>query len=90
MVRGAPGTLHLSGGGWAWIVAVPIGVLVVACASPAGWLWDSEFGGFDALAYHLELPQEWMQRAGRVWPVDHNVYSYLPSYVEAAYVQVRR
>ena len=81
------GAVRLGEGRWVWIAAVPIAVIVVACASPPGWLWDSEYGAFDALAYHLELPQEWM-RAGRVWPTDHNVYSYLPGYVESAYVQL--
>ena len=46
-------------------------------------LWGSEFGGYDVLEYHLELPQEWLA-AGRLSPLDHNAYSYLPSYLEAA------
>jgi hypothetical protein len=62
-------------------------LLLVAACSPPGWLWDSEFGGFDALAYHLELPQQWLAR-GWLWPVDHNVYSYLPGYVESAYMHL--
>ncbi len=64
-----------------------IALLAVASASPAGWLWGSEFGGYDALSYHLQLPQEWIA-AGRIEPVTHNVYSYLPSYVESAFVHL--
>ncbi len=74
-------------GSLAWLAAVPIGVLIVAASAPPGWLWSSEFGAYDALAYHLQLPQEWW-RDGRVWPVEHNVYAFLPSYVEAAFVHL--
>lgn len=63
-----------------------MGILLVASCSAPGWLWDSEFGGYDALSYHLQLPREWLQ-IGLV-PVEHNVYSYLPSAMEAAYLHV--
>jgi hypothetical protein len=67
-----------------WAAAPAIAVLLVAAYSAPGWLWDSEFGGYDALSYHLQLPKEWLA-LGRITPLDHNVYSYLPGYVEAAY-----
>jgi hypothetical protein len=73
---------------WVWLAALPVcGVVVAAVGVPPGVLWGSEFGGFDVLSYHLQLPQEWIA-AGRIWPVEHNVYSYLPGYVEAAYTHV--
>lgn len=73
---------------WTLLLCVPgLGVLLVAACSPPGWLWDSEFGGFDALSYHLQLPQEWL-RDGRLAPLEHNVYSFLPGYVEAAYMHL--
>jgi hypothetical protein len=59
-------------------------VLVVAACSAPGWLWSTEFGGYDALSYHLQLPREWLA-LGRIQPLEHNVYSFLPSAVEAAY-----
>ncbi|MHC4965247.1 MAG: hypothetical protein ACYTGE_10075 [Planctomycetota bacterium] len=68
----------------AWAAAPVIAVLLLAACSAPGWLWASEFGGYDALSYHLQLPKEWLA-AGRITPLDHNVYSYLPGYVEAAY-----
>jgi hypothetical protein len=72
----------------AWMLLAPgAGVLLVAAASPPGWLWASEFGGYDALSYHLQLPQEWL-RGGRIAPVEHNVYSFLPGYVEAAFAHL--
>lgn len=73
------------GPGWA---TIPAGCIVfIAASNPPGTLWNSEFGGYDALSYHLELPQEWLV-AGRIEPLEHNVYSYLPSAVEAAYLHL--
>ncbi|MCC7388443.1 MAG: hypothetical protein IT431_06705 [Phycisphaerales bacterium] len=74
--------------GLVWMLACPaVAVLLVAAVMPPGWLWASEYGGFDALSYHLQLPQEWLA-SGRVEPVEHNVYSYLPGYVEAAFTHL--
>ena len=71
-----------------WLLAsVSLGVMLVAAASSPGWLWQSEFGGFDALSYHLPLPIEWAAQ-GRITPLAHNVYSYLPGYLEAAYTHL--
>lgn len=69
---------------WPLLWVVPAAVLLVAAANPPGWLWESEFGGYDALSYHLRLPQEWLS-GGRVWPLEHNVYSHLPGYLEVAF-----
>lgn len=70
------------------LLALPAAaVLAVAACSPPGWLWGSEFGGYDALSYHLQLPQEWLEQ-GRVTPLTHNVYSYLPSLVEVAFLRL--
>ncbi|MBY0311569.1 MAG: hypothetical protein K2W85_05835 [Phycisphaerales bacterium] len=73
---------------WAALLWAPaIALLLVAASNPPGALWRSEFGAFDVLSYHLQLPKEWA--AGeRVWPVEHNVYSYLPSLVESAFVHL--
>jgi 4-amino-4-deoxy-L-arabinose transferase-like glycosyltransferase len=67
-----------------WLAAPAIASLIVASCSAPGWLWASEFGGYDALSYHLQLPKEWLA-LGRIEPFEHNVYSFLPGYVEAAY-----
>lgn len=61
-----------------------LAVLVVASASPTGWLWASEGFGYDTRSYHMQLPAEWLAM-GRLWPLEHNVYSFLPGYVEAAF-----
>lgn len=69
-----------------WFAVAPAFGLMLACAcSTPGWLWGSEFGGFDAMSYHLQLPQEWLA-TGRIQPLHHNVYSYLPSYMESAFL----
>lgn len=66
---------------------VSVAVLLVAACNPPGVLWASEAGGFDALSYHLPLPQEWAQ-GERIWPLQHNVYSFLPSYAESGFTQI--
>lgn len=63
--------------------APPLATLAVAAIAAPGWLWASEFGGYDALSYHLQLPKEWLG-LGALEPVAHNVYSHLPSHVEAS------
>jgi hypothetical protein len=86
--------MFLRGGGWepalpgtAPVLAVPAGIMFGAALFAPGWLWDSEFGGYDALSYHLQLPAEWLA-LGRLVPLHHNVYSYLPSGVEAAFMHL--
>ncbi len=73
---------------WWLLPLVPaVAVLLVAACSAPGWLWATEFGGYDALSYHLQLPKEWLA-LGRIQPLEHNVYSFLPSYVEGAYLHL--
>lgn len=70
------------------LACVPaLAVLAVAVCVPTGTLWVSEARGYDSLSYHLALPKEW-HASGRLWPQENNVYSWLPSYVEAAYLQL--
>lgn len=64
------------------------GLLAVAASVAPGWLWASEFGGFDALSYHLVLPKSWLFEIGSVKPIDGNIYSALPSFVECAFMQL--
>lgn len=69
----------------AW--AIPIGVLLLAAVSTPGWLWATEFGGYDALSYHLQLPREWWFAGGLI-ETPHNAYGYLPGGVSAAYLHL--
>lgn len=67
-----------------WMAAPSVAALLIATCAAPGWLWESEFGGYDAMSYHLQLPKEWLA-LGAIQPLDHNVYSHLPSFMEGAY-----
>lgn len=67
--------------------AISLGTLFLAATSTPGWLWGTEFGGYDALSYHLQLPREWWI-AGAIIETPHNAYGYLPNGVEAAFLHV--
>lgn len=70
------------------LLALPaVAALLVSACSPPGALWVSEARGYDTLSYHLQLPREWLER-GAIAPLAHNVYSFFPSYVEAAYTHL--
>lgn len=75
----------------AMLWAPGLAVLIVASANPTGTLWGgregTEFNGFDALSYHLQLPKEWAAGT-RLWPCEHNVYSFLPSFIEGAFLHL--
>lgn len=70
--------------------APALGITAIAACNPVGGgLWASEFGGYDAMSYHLQLAKEWAAGpVGRLWPETHNVYAYLPSYMEAAFTHL--
>jgi len=92
---GAGGGGSESAGGSPWIdslrgavLGVATGLLMVAASVAPGWLWSSEFAGFDALSYHLPLPKEWFLAGGVVRPVEGNIYSALPSFVESAFLHL--
>jgi len=54
------------------VATVPtIAIVILAACSAPGWLWATEFGGYDVLSYHLQLPREWYD-AGRIVPLDHS------------------
>lgn len=93
VVRGVRTRSSLPAAGWTWMLALPaIAVLVLASLSPPGYLWRSEAFGYDVLSYHAQLPIEWARGepagAGRLWPLQHNVYSFLPGAMEALFLHV--
>src|SRR5205809_404472 len=60
--------------------------LISACAMlPPGLLWGDEPNGYDVLEYHLQVPREWYE-LGRIVPLQHNVFSFLPFNVEMHYL----
>ena len=71
--------------GWAWLWLAAMPALAVACvgaALPPGLLWRPEDPHpYDVLEYHLQVPREWYE-AGRITPLEHNVFSHFPMNVE--------
>lgn len=69
--------------GW----GVAIAGLLLAAMKPPGAPVLFEYGGYDALSYHLQIPKEYLAQ-GRMVELPHNTYSYLPGFVELAYTQL--
>ena len=68
------------------VVLLPLFVIVVLCSMlPPGLLWRDEPNGYDVTEYHLQVPREWCE-AGRIVPLQHNVFSYFPFNVEMHYL----
>ena len=84
---GAFGELLLGPWRLAWPSILAIALLAAAAALPPGLAWATEFGGYDALSYHLQLPKEWLE-LGRVQPLRDSVYSAFPSFVETGTLQL--
>jgi hypothetical protein len=72
---------------WLWLLAVPFAaVAVVGDMVPPGLLWKpDEPLGYDVAEYHLQVPREWYE-AGRIAPLKHNAFSYMPLGVETHYL----
>lgn len=72
---------------WLWLIVVPtLTLAVVAAMVPPGLLWNPEDPhGYDVVEYHLQIPREWYE-AGRIVPLEHNVFSFFPFNVEMHYL----
>ena len=83
-----PSTDPTPAGAWLLFAAAPaLAALVLAAAGTPGWIWSTEFGGYDAISYHLLLPREWMALGG-IASLPHNIYSALPSFMESAFMHL--
>lgn len=75
--------------GWAWLLLLIlpfIAIMIVGAILPPGLLWTpDEPHGYDVVEYHLQIPREWYE-LGRIAPLHHNVFSYLPFNVEMHYL----
>ena len=71
----------------AWPAIASVAVLAAVAALPPGVAWATEFGGYDALGYHLQLPKEWIE-SGRVAPLRHCAYSAFPNFMETATIHL--
>lgn len=87
--NGSPEALELPTFRWPLAVGFAgLGVLLVAALVPPGLLWSpTEYGGYDALSYHLGLVRHW-HADNAIVGYEHNVYSYLPNLVEAGYLHL--
>jgi hypothetical protein len=76
-----------AGWGWLLLLAVPfVAIMTAGAMLPPYLLWSpDEPHGYDVVEYHLQVPREWYE-AGRVIPLDHNVFSYFPFNVEMHYL----
>jgi hypothetical protein len=74
-------------GNWAFVALAPLaGMIFVAAMFPPGFLWGADDpNGYDVVEYHLQVPREWFE-AGKIFPLDHNVFSYFPFNVEMHYL----
>jgi hypothetical protein len=85
--RGAPlprGDVPSAANPWRhliWLAMPFLGLSILAATVPPGPLWQDEPAGYDVSEYHLQVPREWYQ-AGRIEPLRHNVFSYMPMNVE--------
>jgi hypothetical protein len=71
---------------WLFVLLAPlIAITILADLYPPGVLWGDEPNGYDVTEYHLQVPREWYE-AGKIVPLHHNVYSYLPFSVEMHYL----
>ena len=74
----------------AWVAiacGVACGAMLAAALVPAGYLWSTEFGAYDALSYHLQSPREWLT-LGAMRPLPHLAYAGLPGFVEGAFMHL--
>lgn len=69
------------------LIGIPIGMLLVASLATPGLLWRSEFGGYDALSYHLPLPAAWAE-AGVSSPIPTVAYGWMPNGFEHAFLHM--
>ncbi|HEY8667967.1 MAG TPA: hypothetical protein VIL86_15045, partial [Tepidisphaeraceae bacterium] len=71
---------------WLWLIGVPfLSIATLGALVPPGILWGDEPNGYDVVEYHLQVPREWYE-AGRIIPLEHNVFSYFPFNVEMHYL----
>jgi hypothetical protein len=71
---------------WLWLAVMPVfSMTLMAALVPPGILWRGEPNGYDVVEYHLQVPREWYEM-GKIVPLKHNVFSYMPMNVEMHYL----
>lgn len=67
------------------VLLAAAGALWISGATSPPGLFSLDGDSFDVLEYHLQLPREYLL-AGRVMPLEHNVYSFFPSGTEMLFL----
>jgi hypothetical protein len=71
---------------WLLILLAPLwAITILGDLIPPGLLWGDEPNGYDVVEYHLQVPREWFE-AGKMIPLHHNVFSFMPFNVEMHYL----
>jgi hypothetical protein len=72
---------------WLWLVPViSLATAAVAASLVPGILWKPlDPHPYDVISYHLQVPREWYE-AGKIIPLEHNVFSYFPFNVEMQFL----
>jgi hypothetical protein len=76
-----------AGSGWVWLVpVVSLTIALVSASVLPGILWNPlDPHPYDVTGYHLLVPREWYE-AGRIYPIEHNVYSFFEMNVEMQFL----
>ena len=72
---------------WWWASIPSIAALFIAASVSPGIMWSTEFGGYDALEYHLQAPKEWLA-IGAIRPLKFLAYSGMPNFVEGGFLHL--
>ena len=72
---------------WWWASIPSIAALLIAASVSPGIMWSTEFGGYDALEYHLQAPKEWLA-IGAIRPLEFLAYSGMPNFVEGGFLHL--
>lgn len=70
---------------WPVLLAPLLAAGLFLALVPPGLLWSGEPNRYDVLAYHFQLPREWLEM-GRIVPLRHNVFSFFPLAMEMHYL----
>jgi len=72
---------------WWWPALPAVAALLISASVSPGIMWSTEFGGYDALEYHLQAPKEWLA-VGAIRPLKFLAYSGMPNFVEGGFLHL--
>lgn len=72
---------------WWWPALPAVAALLISASVSPGIMWSTEFGGYDALEYHLQAPKEWLA-VGTIRPLEFLAYSGMPNFLEGGFLHL--